>query len=184
MSKRACGPLSFIKDEKGVISIEVAFALPALVIAFVTMLSIFDLYRSHALSQKAAILIGDISSRQTEQFDAPLLAGFQDLLAELTRSSSDETGVRVTVLNYDANLDQLNLNWSQTVGEAEAHTAQSAARELGAEIAATQDNEVVIVVETFVAHDPIFEVGFSPSTIEHLVVTRPKFAPQALWNGA
>ena len=44
------------------------------------------------------------------------------------------------------------------------------------------DNETVVVVETFVRYDPPFNTGLTNREIHNFVFTRPRYAPQVLWN--
>ena len=42
----------------------------------------------------------------------------------------------------------------------------------------------MIVVETWMAYEPIFNVGIEPRYYENVVVTSPRFAPQLKWKSS
>ena len=172
---------SFRKDEKGTISVELVLILPVLFWGYLSMFSIFDAYRQHSLNQKAAYTLGDVISRETAPIDDSYLRGSREMLAYLTANEDTDVAVRVTSVTYDADTDEYKKYWSKNKGWMPA-LSDDAIQALREDLPVMPDNETVVVVETFVKYDPPFNTGLQTREIHNFVFTRPRYAPQVLWN--
>lgn len=169
------------KDERGVITIEFAFIAPALMFAFLFLFSSFHGFRINTINQKAAYTIGDMVSRETTPIDSAYVTGTLGLFEFMTAAPAGVSGVRITAVKYDEPNDTYELSWSQGRGTADAATADRVAN-WKEHLPTMPDNEVIMVVETYMEYDPVFNIGLSARSIENFIFTRPRYAPQVLYN--
>ena len=172
---------SFRDDTRGSIAVETVLVIPALFWAYLTMFAIFDAYRQHSISFKAAYSIGDMISRQTTPLTGPYLAGMRETLAYITNNSVDDVSVRVTSVRYNAVDDKYELDWSNKRGSLSTLTDSDVAA-LADRLPILPDQEYVTVVETFVDYEPPFNTGLMDREIATFVFTRPRYAPRVCWS--
>lgn len=172
----------FCKTEEGSISVELVLIIPVLFWGYLSMFSIFDAYRQHSINQKAAYTIGDVISRETAPIDQSYLNGTRGMIAYLTANDPSDVAVRVTSVTYDATNDEYKKYWSQKKGWM-PKLDDAAIQALRDDLPVMPNNETVVVVETFVKYDPPFNTGLQTREIHNFVFTRPRYAPQVLWNG-
>ncbi|MEM6372317.1 MAG: hypothetical protein AAF727_06005 [Pseudomonadota bacterium] len=172
---------SFRDEEGGSIAVETFLVLPILFWAYLSMFSIFDAYRQHSINQKAAYTIGDVISRETNALDLNYITGIREMLAYLTANETGEVAIRVTSVTYDEDNDEYVKYWSAKRGWMPA-LSNEAIQALRDDLPVMPDNETVVVVETFVMYDPPFNTGLVNREIHNFVFTRPRYAPQVLWD--
>ena len=171
----------FSRDEEGSIAVEMMILLPILFWAFLTLFSIFDAYRKHSMNQKAAFTIGDMISRETALVDQAYLNGTQTLLAYLTNEHISDTSIRITSVKYDADKDVYKRDWSKTKGWV-PELKNNNIRNWHHRLPVMPHNERIMVVETFVKYNPPYNTGLTDHQIVNFVFTRPRYAPQVLWD--
>lgn len=172
----------FKHDEKGNITVEVAIMLPALLMVFLTLWSIFHAYRQHSISQKAGYTIGDMLSRETNPIDREYMVGAQKLLQYLTLSQLNDTTLRVSSINYNLAADEYQMNWSKVQGTGKIEFTDDDVEGLGNSLPIMKDGEDIILVETWIDYDPPFATGLGRHDITNFVFTRPRFAPNFCWD--
>lgn len=174
----------FRRDEAGNYSLEAIIFLPLILSVLAATFSFHDAFRYKALNTKAAYTISDALSRETDPIDGAYLDGMVEVLEFLTRSEGPYS-VRVTMVRYDADDDAYEVAWSKTRGAFDAMT--------GAEISDFRNqlpnllhNERVIVVETATDYEPPFSIPVlhSDELFYNFAFTRPRFAPQLVWDDA
>ena len=170
----------FARGEDGTIAIEAMIILPVMFWAFLAMFSIFHTFHQYSVNQKAAYTIGDAISRETVPIDDAYLNGTHSLLAYLTAPSGG-TSLRVSSLWFDAASNKFFTDWSQTRGGPQPLTDAMVAN-WHSVLPVMPDKERVIVVETWNIYDPPFKTGLEQREIHNRVFTRPRYAPQVLWN--
>lgn len=170
----------FARDENGSASIEMMLAIPILFFVIMSMFTIFDSFRQYSMHQKAAYTLGDMISRETLPIDDSYLDGTHALFNSLTRDPQDST-IRVSVLRYDENNDIMKLDWSHTRGYATALSNQTV-RSWTEKLPMMVHNERIIVVETFANYEPPFNTGLGTREIANFIFTRPRYAPQVLFQ--
>lgn len=171
----------FSRDEDGSIAVEMMILLPILFWAFLTLFSIFDAYRKHSMNQKAAFTIGDMISRETALVDQAYLNGTQTLLAYLTNEKITDTSIRITSVKYDADNNVYKRDWSKTKGWV-PELKNNDISNWHHRLPIMPHNERIMVVETFVKYDPPYNTGLTDHQIVNFVFTRPRYAPQVLWD--
>ncbi|WP_433988843.1 hypothetical protein SuNHUV7_26250 (plasmid) [Pseudoseohaeicola sp. NH-UV-7] len=170
----------FSSDETGNIAIEATIVLPIMFWAYLSLFSIFDAYRQYTVSQKAAYTISDLISRQTTPIDNDFLDSSRALFDMLTRSSN-RPSIRLTILKYDEDSDSYEVQWSKVRGSFGALDNEDV-DDWHNKLPVMPDQENVIVFESVAEFDPLLDTGLENRTISNFVFTRPRYAPQVLWQ--
>ena len=171
----------FRDDEEASVAVETIIMLPALFWAYMGLFTIFDVYREHAVQQKAAYTISDVISRETTPLNSTYLAGTREMLSFLTSQDSSKVALRVTSVRYDAGDKKFKRDWSKTSGWVSNYSDSDVAA-LTAQLPTVPNNERVTIVETFTKYTPTFKTGLQDRTIHNFVFTRPRYAPRVLWD--
>ena len=171
---------AFRDDARGSVSVEFALIMPFLFWAFGASYVYFDGYRQSSVNLKAAFTIGDMISRETDPLNDAYMDSMYNLLNLMTRTPSDTT-LRVTVVRWDEDDDRYYFDWSQTRGAVLPMTDADVIQ-MADKLPVMPDNERVILVETSNSFVPLFNIGMDTLSLDNFVFTRPRFAPQVLWE--
>lgn len=171
----------FRKQQEGSISVEALLILPLLAWAYLATFVYFDAFRAKNTNLKAAYTISDAISREADVNDA-YLNSMKRLLNFLT-DSRHSTKMRVTVLSYRSSDDKYYLLWSKKRGPNISTLTNSDLETLRTKLPKITDFDTLIIVETFMAYEPAFNVGINALSIDNFVVTRPRFSPGLCFNG-
>lgn len=178
----------FRRAETGSVSVEAVLALPFILWVIVAGFTFFDVYKTAYVAQRANATISDLLSRETDPIDADYLTGMERVFRFLTSADDEDTWMRVSVIDCIQDCDQdsriLKVNWSKS---------PSGARELldtdmdfyAEKIPFFTQSDHIILVETSVEFIPPFPkaaTGIGGRDLQHVVVNRPRFAPQLYWE--
>lgn len=170
----------FAGDRRAGLSVEAVLIFPILIWGYFGMFILFDGYRALGTNARAAYTISDMLSRETNTVNAAYIEGLNDVLDILTQSPH-RTVLRVSVVSFDANTQQYDLEWSYSTAGVTA-IKDATLSELIPHIPVMNDPGVAIVVETYMAFVPFMNISLDAFYFEALVVTRPRFAPQLRWS--
>ncbi|TNF59630.1 MAG: pilus assembly protein [Rhodobacteraceae bacterium] len=171
---------AFRDDTRGSVTVEFAMMMPLLFWAYGASYVFFDAYRQSAVNLKAAYTIGDLVSRETRALNEAYIDSLYNMTQLLTRTNSP-LSMRITVVRWDADDDMYYFDWSKARGSVQPMT-QNDLDELEARLPTMPDQERVIVVETWNTWTPPFNVGMTKTDIDNFVFTRPRFAPQVVFQ--
>jgi len=172
----------FRRDEGGSIAAEAALMFPLLLWTVLASYVYFEAFRNQSVNTKAAYTISDALSRETEMIDNTYLTSLWRLHEFLTNSAHD-TGIRVTVVEFDGGDPEVQgdeeylVSWSREKGDTHGSFDSDLIED---SLPVMPDGETVIVVQTWVVHEPVFSVGLDAFEFEDFVVTRPRFAPNGI----
>lgn len=172
----------FKDDTRGTVTVEALVMLPLLLWAFCALFTFFDAYRQTSINHKAAYTLSDMLSRETSPVTNDYLDSAQSLLGFLTRSSTDRR-MRISVVRFDLDNNEHLVEWSQTRGTV-TPLDNGTLLTWTDRIPVMVDEERLILVETWTDYDAPFNVGLNGQTISTFVFTRPRFAPQLLFDAA
>lgn len=173
---------SFRKEERGTIAVETMLIIPALFWAYLAMFAIFDAYRQYGLNQKAAFVIGDMISRETTPLDNSYIDGAQDMMAFLVGAEDDsDVAIRVSSIVFNEDNNSFELDWSVKRGWVDG-LADGETDNWHDRLPVMTNNDRVTLVETWVKYDPPFNTGLSDRIVRNFVFTKPRYAPQVLYN--
>lgn len=173
------------RDEEGAMVVEAAMILPTMFAATLATYVFFDAFRNQAINLKAAYTISDALSREDAIIDNNYMINIWQLHRFLT-NSRNLTKLRVSVIQYiDDDEDNNPLNgeyhvvWSQNKGGAgDLDDFGLQAMVDDDQIPVMPHEEVLIMVQTWVDHEPIFSIGLEAFSFENAIFTRPRFSPR------
>lgn len=170
----------FLDDTKGSVAVESIIMLPVLFWALLATYAFTDAFRQASLNVKASYTVGDLLSRETNYITSDYLSTTHDLF-DLMTNSRTQSKLRVTVVRWNADKNIYQRDWSKTKGGVAALT-NTDVKNLAAKLPDMPHNERVIVVETWGRYRPPFKVGLEEQDLYNFAFTRPRFAPQLLWQ--
>lgn len=170
----------FRDDTHGGMALEFVVIVPILFWTFGALYVFFDGYRQSTVNLKAAYTIGDVLSRETQAINNDYMDTLYSLHGFLTRAGSPTT-LRVTVVRWDEDDDRYYRDWSATRGGIEPLTNDDMLS-LKEKLPVMPDAERVILVETTNTYRPLLNVGLDTTSLDNFVFTRPRFAPQLVWE--
>lgn len=163
----------FAADERGVLGVEAVLMLPLLLWAFLAMFVYWDAFRTQNANTKAAYVVGDVISRETNPIDADYVAGMGALFDYLTRERFPTT-IRISSIGFDAVTGDYAVLWSATPDAVPLLTTDIV-EQWDAILPIIPAGDTVILVETSLEYDTPFNVGLADQTMTEFVYTRPRF---------
>ena len=172
----------FARDERAALSVEAVISFPMLFYGFCATFVFFDAFREQSVSLKTAYTIGDILSRETNYVTPTYLNSLWKIQEAMT-SSEEGTKLRVTIVRWSDTDQDYSVVWSKTEGGGVPLTDATLDDYVQGFLPALPDNNILVVVENWVHHDPLFNVGIDPFDYRNVVPTRPRFSStQLCWN--
>ena len=171
----------FRRENSGSITVEFAIIMPMLFWGYASSYIFFDGFRQSTINLRAAYTIGDMVSRETQVLTPAYIDSMYNMAQLLTRNDSPMS-LRITVIRWDEEDDKFYLDWSQARGAVEGMTEANLV-DLEELLPSMPDAERVILVETWNTWEPVINVGLDARTMDHFVFTRPRFAPQVIFEG-
>ena len=177
-------PLTFLRNEKGSLSIEAVLAVPILVWAITATFVFWDAFKTLNISQKATYTVADMLSRETQDITPAYMTAMHEIFDYLAESDGDNA-LRVTVVTLtvdpDTNAEVLELVWSEGVG---GITGYDNLDTISARIPTMAVGDQMIVVESEQEWAPAFSVGLASYRFREVALSRPRFGPQLDWDAS
>ena len=174
----------FGSSETGSLTVEAVLVLPLLLWVYLASFIFFDAFRAQSLNDKAAFAIADAMSRETRSITVTYIDSMRDIHRAMTFARLP-TKVRISVLRYDGAADQHHVVWSQARGpnlsilKDTDLTGSSGIRET---IPMMSDGERIILVETVLPYEPVFNVGVDAILMQAITPISPRYASQLCWD--
>ncbi|ETX27379.1 TadE/TadG family type IV pilus assembly protein [Roseivivax isoporae] len=176
----------FGRDEDGYITTEAMIVLPVLLWLLGAVWVWFDVSREQSIDQKVNYTIGDMISRETDPIDDAYIDNTYRLALEMIGKPASKVDLRITVVQFLSNRNGGNARyevvWSEARGAFQPLSGTIDPEVMPLPLMARNDE--VILVQTWSDHEPVFKAGLSPFDIRTYSFTRPRFAPQILFEGA
>ena len=173
----------FGRDEKGTIMAETVIILPLLLWAYLALFVYWDAYRAVNTSQKAAYMISDMLSREKKVLPANFPTGMRNVMRYLI-DSDREVKIRVTSIFWSVADNRFAVAWSRSPDNAMPQLTTTTLQDVKSRIPKMADGDTVVLVETEVSYEPLFNVGLQESTLRQFIVTRPRILPRICLTGA
>lgn len=169
----------FRDDTRGTVTVEMVMTLPLLIWALTATYQYFDLYRYHAVRDKATYTVTDMLSREQAPVTGGYLTGARDLFNAISNDDSDAQ-LRISVVSYDQENERYSVVWSRIRGTGPMQRLDNSNVRSG-DISLPQmiDGQQIVLVESHSAYDPLFRVGLEdrmPVRTSQFMSLR--FAPQ------
>ena len=171
---------AFRDDTRGSVTVEFALMAPLLFWTYCAGYAFFDAYRQSAVNLKAAYTIADLISRETRALNETYIDSMYAMTRLLTRSDAP-LSMRITVVRWNETDDRYYFDWSKTRGGTNPMTDADMVR-IRDRLPMMPDAERVILVETWSTWEPPFQVGIGTTVLDNFVFTRPRFAPQVVFQ--
>lgn len=169
----------FTRRDDGSVTIEAILVLPMLAWALLATFSFFDGLRQSNIAAKAAHMVGDMLSRETEGIGLDYMLGMEKMLGFLSPGTA-KPKLRVTVVGWNAVTQAYELKWSHaSLGSLPIDVAGLPG--LNAHLPQSAGGDQLIVVETATQYSAPFVFGLGDTEFRNVIVTRPRFAPQLRW---
>ena len=182
--------MKFRADQAGTATVEAVIALPMLLWAGTATFIFFDAYKAQNTTYRANYTISDVLSRETSSVDYNYLAGMYKVYRFMTNANSD-SWIRVSQLQCVSDCDDedtrvLQFDWSHAVnGVRSLEDVDFDFYRSKIPLLARSDR--LVLVETFMQYHPPLKsilMDFGSQNLVSYTVTRPRFAPQLLWDPA
>lgn len=171
----------FCAETHGSTSIEFVIMMPMLFLSFMCAYVFFDGYRQSAVNLKAAYTISDLISRETNVVNDSYIDAMYSLMRELTRTPSP-IRIRISVVRWDEADARYYLDWSEARGADFDALTDDDLLGMDDKLPTMPDNERVILVETSNTFVPLYNIGMENIDLNNFVFTRPRFAPQVVFD--
>ncbi|MEO1797831.1 MAG: hypothetical protein AAFR53_12580 [Pseudomonadota bacterium] len=174
----------FVQDRSGFATIEAVLMIPLLFWGFAATFVVFDAYKKQTDALRVSYAVADAISREETSINQAYLDSMVRLSDYMTAAPETITQ-RVTIVCYSEENTEYHVAWSKTTGGAPdsytPHDNQS--------LNVNQDRlpiipvgDQLIVVETFMGYEPIWQLGFGEQEFDYWIFTRPRFTNQIKWE--
>lgn len=162
-------------DTRGSMPVEGLLASTWLIWWYIASFQFFDAYRQKNVNLKAAYTIADLISRTQpdDAIDANFIEGMNTLFDYLTISRK-ATWVRVSSVIWDNTDNRYEIAWSYATGPVGGQTDATIQND-AYRIPVMPEGDSVILVETNMAYEPIFNIGLNAQWYTSFIATRPRF---------
>lgn len=170
---------AFGADRDGSMPIEGVMAATFLIWWYIASFQFFDAYRQKNVNLKAAYTIADMISRQDE-VNAAYIGGLNKIFDYLTYSRK-ATEVRVTSIGWDTTTNAFKVKWSYSSGTRPIQT-NATLNTMANRIPNMAPSDSTVLVETYMAYEPIFSVGLNAQWFNTFITTRPRWYTCVSWK--
>jgi hypothetical protein len=166
----------FKADDTGVMTLEFMILLPVILMWFAAVFVFFDAFHKWMKSLKASYTVSDLISRQLEVDDAYIFA-LDSIYDKISQSkNNDDTWLRVSQVRLID--DVLELMWTTpTYTGSDGGVDPFSVEDVRVHIPAIENNEYLIVVQTYRPFNPVFDwVGIAATTFSNTIVSPLRFS--------
>ncbi len=181
---------NFRQDETGSMAAEGVIAALFLSWWYVSSFQIFDAFKQKSVNTKAAYTIADMLSRETgptatdpnsTQINQAYVNGLNKMFDYLTYSRKP-TWIRVSSVYFADDDNKYRVDWSATSGTGHPAMTTPMLASYRNKLPALPPGDSVVLVETFMAYEPIFNMGLTAHIYTTFITTAPRFASCIPWQ--
>ncbi|SEK60370.1 TadE/TadG family type IV pilus assembly protein [Pacificibacter marinus] len=175
-----CALRRFNASQSGSMSVEAVLVAPLLLFGIMFVLTFFSAFQQKGTANKAAYTVADYISRQTDAVDADFIDGMADIYGFLNNQGNKKMRVS-SVMWSESRGGKYVLQWSHAADDADALTS-STLSEIESLLPIMSAGTTVLVVEATTRWTPIFSVGLDVLNFKDIVITKPRFATQVIFD--
>lgn len=169
-------------DQTGTVSVQLILIVPLFALAVGLTTTAYGYFKANSRDAKAAYAMADAISRETRNINPDFMTSLEKI-HEFITDTSDGSGFRVTIVDYSPYTKKYRIRWSKTHSDDKMTINAVKLSELTPSLPKLAPFESIIVLETFLNHNPFkTNVGLKPITFHHLAVSRPRNGPQTCWS--
>lgn len=184
--------IGFMRDERGNVLGEAVVILSMVIWSYLAFFVYWDAYKTTNVAQKAAFTVADLISREQVTLSTTYVPGMLNLLRYLVEDQTSAK-IRVTSLLFSEGAtvnigqddpdDKTMVQWSISPNNQMIPYTDATLQDVLSKIPAMYDGDSVILVETMMDFNPMFDVGMASRQMTNFVVTRPRFLPKICMTG-
>ncbi|PWE30524.1 hypothetical protein DDZ14_15315 [Maritimibacter sp. 55A14] len=178
----------FAFETRGIMAVEAALMMPVLAFFYMALYTWFDAQKNYGQSLKASYTVSDIIARHRQAMTPEFIDGLDTALNALDTTPGDPW-LRVSLVTYNKQkAPNYFVLWSYASDGNDPLTQQQVVDMQPEEIPAMSDDDIVLLTETFITYEPIFNLGFDlgywktpefgNQTWDIKFATRPRFVSQ------
>lgn len=171
----------FGRDQRGSMPTEGVMAFAFLVWWYIASFQFFDAYKQKNINLKAAYTVADLISREVDPIDATYVMGLNKVFDYLTFSNKP-TQIRVSSIYFDTGTNTYKVNWSYSTSTVNVAYNNGTLQSIQSKIPVLPAGDTVIIVQTYMAYEPIFSVGLNAMVYDTFIATRPRAVPCIRWD--
>jgi hypothetical protein len=169
-----------LRSDRGAMSVEAVIILPILIWALFGMFTVFEAFRQRSVTLKASYTVADMISRQVDALTPAAIGGLNDVFDYLT-ISHEPSWIRVTSVYWDKDESVFRAHWSfATHGHVPLNNLTL--QDFREYVPAMSTGDTVILLETYLTYTPVFDMGLTGGVSRNVIVTRPRFASQVVFD--
>jgi len=172
----------WLEDTRGTLAVEAVIVLPSLMIAFLALFIFYDAFRMQKVNVSSTYTLSDLISRQVAPVTPAYLEGLHDVFDHISRANHP-TSLRISSVYWNVIAEEYQVVWSYAtrggppLGNARLNEAVD-------RLPIIPRSDTVILMEARMDYRPPIVQGLGNQTFAHFVVTRPRFAPQIVFQPA
>lgn len=171
----------FLRDSRGVVSVEAALISPFLLGLFALSFVWYDAFRTKNEVVKGTYTVADMVSRQQTSLPEEAFDGLAFAFDYMVRSNAP-TQLRISSIVCKDKCDDpvnrdLQMCWSWAQDGLAPHDTDTV-KKLFDSIPLMTLGDTVVVTEGMVDYHPIFDRWLDDIVLRNTIVTRPRFAPE------
>ncbi|MEL6642243.1 MAG: TadE/TadG family type IV pilus assembly protein [Pseudomonadota bacterium] len=171
---------AFREDETGNASIELAFMVPLLAVITFGLITFFTAFKAKTQATRAATVVADMVSRETNPITPTYLDGVSDLMDTLIETDATPE-YRLTAFLWNDRRGEYRVRWSKHDSSHGTHNHASL-NAVADRLPELKHGQRAILVETWVDYDPLHSAGMEEvTTFENFLIAAPRFVPQLCW---
>ena len=172
---------AFRDDETGNASVELVLMVPLLAVITFGLITFFTAFKAKTQATRAATVIADMVSRETNPITPTYLTGVSGLMDTMIETD-DAPEYRLTAFTWNRNYEEYRVRWSKHDSTQGTHTVETL-NAVADKLPELKHGQRAILVETWVDFDPLHHAGFGEegTTFENFLVAAPRFVPQLCW---
>ena len=172
---------AFHEDESGNGAVELLLMVPVLSLITFGLITYFSAYQAKTHATRAATVIADMISRETNPITPNYMTGVSGLLDTMIRSD-DDPQYRLTAFTWNRRSEDYRVRWSKNDGDQGTLTREKL-NLVADRLPELKHGQRAILVETWVDFDAMSNVGMDgTTTFENFLVAAPRFVPQLCWS--
>ena len=180
----------FSRDDRGAMESEGILASTFLIWWYISSFQYFDAFKQKNINLKAAYTIADMVSRETGPASGDISAApinqtyinVMNTIFDYLTYTRKPTYVRVSSVYFDDNDNKLRIDWSATSGTGHQVLTTPLLQNFAGSVPVMVNGDTVILVETFMAYEPIFSIGINAQVYKTFITTSPRFSSCVPWN--
>ncbi|KPQ07060.1 MAG: hypothetical protein HLUCCA12_06800 [Rhodobacteraceae bacterium HLUCCA12] len=170
----------WLRDTSGALAVEAVIVLPALIGAFLALLVFYDAFRTQKVNVAASYTLSDLLSRQVEPVTPDYIDSLHDIYDYMTRANHP-TSLRVSSVYWNVIDEEYQVVWSYATRDGTVLTDERLNQDAD-RLPVIPRSDTVILMETRMHYSPPIIDSMGDQTFAHFVVTRPRFAPQVVFD--